>query len=176
MGARIAKSTGMGHDVVGEAAAAETARPAPRVGAASEEGRMSVEANKTALRRAVGNFSTATLDAYLQLYHPQAVLHFLPPGLPQGRQGAQLFYQGFLAAFPDAQITLEDFVSEDDKVAARFTLEGTHRGEFMGVPATGTRITLSGITILRFVDGQCVERWNEANFLALLQQLGAVPA
>jgi steroid delta-isomerase-like uncharacterized protein len=129
---------------------------------------MSIEANKTALRRAVGSFSAATFDSYLQLYHPQATLHFLPPGLPQGRDGARLFYQGFLAAFPDAQITLEDFVSEGDKIACRYTLKGTHRGEFMGVPATGKRVSLSGITVLRFVDGQCVERWNEANFLGLL--------
>jgi predicted ester cyclase len=136
---------------------------------------MSIEANKTALRRAVTNFSAATLDAYLNLYHPQAALHFLPPGLPPGREGARLFYQGFLAAFPDAQITLEDFVAEEDKLASRFTLQGTHRGEFMGVAATGKRVSISGITILRFVEGQCVERWSEANFVGLLQQLGALP-
>jgi steroid delta-isomerase-like uncharacterized protein len=137
---------------------------------------MSIEANKTALRRAVASFSAVTVETYLQLYHPQATLHFLPPGLPTGRDGARLFYQGFLAAFPDAQIVLEDFVSEGDKVAARYTVEGTHRGEFMGVPASGKRVSITAITILRFVDGQCVERWNEANFLGLLQQLGAVPA
>jgi steroid delta-isomerase-like uncharacterized protein len=136
---------------------------------------MSTDANKTAVRRAVAAFSPATLETYLQLYHPDATLHFLPPGLPSGRDGARLFYQGFLAAFPDARITLEDFVAEDDKLAVRFTVDGTHRGDFLGVPATGTRVTVTGISIFRFVDGLCVERWNEANFLGLLQQLGAMP-
>jgi predicted ester cyclase len=45
----------------------------------------------------------------------------------------------------------------------------------MGVAATGKRVSISGITILRFVEGQCVERWSEANFVGLLQQLGALP-
>lgn len=137
---------------------------------------MSIEANKTALLRAIASFSPATLEIYLELYHPSATLHFLPPGLPPGRDGARLFYQGFLNAFPDARIVPGDLVSEGDKIALRFTVECTHRGEFMGVPASGKRVSISGITILRFVDGQCMERWSEANFLGLLQQLGAVPA
>src|SRR5262245_50585545 len=102
---------------------------------------MSIEANKTALRRAVSHFSATTLESYLQLYHPAAQLHFLPPGLPQGVEGARLFYQGFLKAFPDAKLVLEDFVAEGESVAARFSLEATHEGEFMGVPATGRRVT-----------------------------------
>ena len=136
---------------------------------------MSIEANKTALRRAVSHFSAATLESYLQLYHPAATLHFLPPGLPQGIEGARLFYQQFLAAFPDARIALEDFVAEGESVAARYVLEGTHSAEFMGVPATGRRVTVSGITILRFAEGKCIERWSESNFLGLLQQIGGAP-
>jgi len=137
---------------------------------------MSIEANKTALRRAVSQFSAATLETYLQLYHPAATLHFLPPGLPQGLEGARLFYQQFLTAFPDARLTLEDFVAEGESVAARYVVEGTHSAEFMGVPATGTRVTVTGITILRFAEGKCVERWSEANFLGVLQQIGGMPA
>lgn len=134
---------------------------------------MSIEANKAALRRAVSHFSLETLDAYLQLYHPNAKLHFLPPGLPPGREGARLFYQGFFAAFPDARVTIEDLVSEDDKVACRFTIDATHRGEFRGVPATERRVSFGGITIFQFAGNQCVERWSEANFTSLLQQLSA---
>lgn len=132
--------------------------------------------NRATLERAVSNFSADTLETYLELYHPDAELHFLPAGLPPGREGAQLFYQAFLQAFPDARIVINDLMSEGEKLACRFTVEGTHRGEFMGVPGTGKRVSIAGITILRFEAGQCVERWSEANFLGLLQQLGAVPA
>jgi len=137
---------------------------------------MSSEENKAVIRRAVPHFTPSGLETYLHLYHPQAKLHFLPPGLPAGREGARVFYGNFLAAFPDTRLTVDDFVSEGDKVACRFTVTGTHRGEFMGVAATGKNVSVTGITILRFENGQCVERWSEANFLGLLQQLGAVPA
>ncbi|HKT79806.1 MAG TPA: ester cyclase [Vicinamibacterales bacterium] len=137
---------------------------------------MSIEAHKTAIRRAVSNFSAATLENYLQLYAADAKLHFLPPGLPQGVEGARLFYQSFLAAFPDARMTIDDFVAEADTVATRYSLEGTHQGEFMGVAPTGRHVTVSGISILRFNDdGKCVERWNEANLVSLLRQIGAMP-
>jgi steroid delta-isomerase-like uncharacterized protein len=136
---------------------------------------MSIEANKTALRRAIASLSPGTLDTYLQLYHPDAKLHFLPPGLPPGIEGARIFYQRFLSAFPDARLAIEDFVAEGESVAARYTLEATHFGEFMGVPPTGRRISLSGITILHFADGKCVERWSEQDLLGLLQQIGGMP-
>jgi predicted ester cyclase len=134
---------------------------------------MSIEANKAALRRAISHFSADTLESYLQFYHPNAKLHFLPPGLPPGRDGARIFYQGFLAAFPDARIVIADLVSEEDKIALRFTIDATHRGDFMGIPATGRRVSLGGITIMVFEGNQCVERWSEANIAGLLQQLSA---
>ena|SRR5258705_8207606 len=136
---------------------------------------MSIEANKTAFRRAVASFAPETLETYLQLYHADAKLHYLPPGVGSGLDGARVFYQRFLAAFPDAHLGIEDFVAEGDSVAARYVIDATHLGEFMGVPATGKRVSVSGITILRFADGKCAERWSETNFLDLLQQVGGLP-
>lgn len=63
-----------------------------------------------------------------------------------------------------------------DRVACRFMVSGMHRGPFRGMPATNKPFSLPGITILRFADGRCVERWSQADFLSLLQQLGAMPA
>jgi steroid delta-isomerase-like uncharacterized protein len=128
-----------------------------------------VEHNKAALERAVRTFSLSGLEDYLQLYHENAQLHFLPPGLPNGRDGARLFYQAFLAAFPDARLTLHDMVAENDKVACRFIVEGTHRSEFLGVPATNQPVAFEGITLFAFRDGLCVERWSESNLLRVLQ-------
>jgi len=80
-------------------------------------------------------FAPETLETYLQLYHADAKLHYLPPGLPEGLGGARLFYRSFLDAFPDARLTLEDFVAEGDSVAARYSVEATHRGIYPSQPA-----------------------------------------
>ena len=67
-------------------------------------------------------------------------------------------------------------VGEGDCVACHYTLRATHTGEFLGIPATGKDIEMTGQTILRFDGEQCVERWNTGDLLGLLQQLGAAPA
>jgi predicted ester cyclase len=62
-----------------------------------------------------------------------------------------------------------------DKVACRFVVHATHQGPFQGIAPTGKRIIQPGITILRFSEGKCVERWSQADFMGLLSQLGALP-
>ncbi len=84
-----------------------------------------------------------------------------------------MFYQGFFAAFPDATLTLQDLIAEDEKLACRFSLEGTHRGEFLGVRPTHKRVVFSGVTMLEFKDGHCVERWSETNLPQVMRQLSA---
>lgn len=135
---------------------------------------MSTESNRAAITAAVSKFAPATLAGYLELYHPDAKLHFLPPGLPPGPTGLRLFYEAVFAAFPDSRLAVHDTVAEGDRVAMRYTFTGTHRGDFMGVPASGKSVTLTGITILRMAGGKCVERWSEADFLGLYRQIGAV--
>ena len=132
--------------------------------------------NASILERAARHFNEPTTrDRYFDLYDRDAVLRGYA-GVPPGIDGIKAFYATVWSAFPDARLELEDVIEEGDKLAARFALRATHRGEFMGVPATGRPIAITGITILRFRDGKCVERWSEANFLAMLQQIGAIPA
>ena len=69
----------------------------------------------------------------------------------------------------------EDVFATDDKVTCRFVVQGKHSGNFQGMPPTDRSFSLPGITILKFVGEQCVERWSQADFLSLLQQLGAMP-
>jgi predicted ester cyclase len=81
------------------------------------------------------------------------------------------------AAFPDASITTEDLIAEGDKVVVRARMNATHQGPFMGIPATGKRISgITAISINRVVNGKFVERWNLIDRLSLLQQLGLIPA
>jgi predicted ester cyclase len=134
-----------------------------------------VQRRKKLIERAFAHYTPATLDVYLELYHPNARLHFLPRGLPQGREGSRLRDMLLLSAFPDAQVVFEDWIFDADKCAARFRFDATHLGEFMGIAPTNRRVSVTGITILRFEGDHVVERWSEMNYLGLLQALGMSP-
>jgi len=80
----------------------------------------------------------------------------------------------FREAFPDLQLTLDEMVAEGDKVSVRWTLRGTHKGPILGVAATGKRVTFTGMSLYRLTGGKIVEDWAVADYLGMLQQIGAV--
>lgn len=135
---------------------------------------MTTQQHLDTLHRALDALNQGDLDGYLNLYTDDALLHGY--GLEPGRDAIRQFYLGYLAAFPDTHIALEDVIAAGDRVACRYRFTGTHRAEVMGVPATGRRVEIEGLTILRFRDGRCAERWAQADFMGMMQQLGAVPA
>lgn len=77
--------------------------------------------------------------------------------------------------FPDARVIAEDLIETDDKVILRFAMVGTHTQPFLRIEATGRFVRIPGMTILRFEDQKCVERWSVTDSLSLLAQLGAFP-
>lgn len=80
------------------------------------------------------------------------------------------------AGFPDLTSEVADVVCEGDRVAYRWVSEGTHRGEYMGVPATNRRVRATGITISRFgPDGRLLEDWASWNKVSVLHALGIIP-
>jgi steroid delta-isomerase-like uncharacterized protein len=84
------------------------------------------------------------------------------------------FFYSFRAAFPDIQVTVEETVSEGDRLAARCTVTGTHAGEGIGFAATNQPVTFTGMCMLRIKDGKIVEAWNNFDFMSMFQQLGAI--
>jgi steroid delta-isomerase-like uncharacterized protein len=78
-------------------------------------------------------------------------------------------------AFPDLRTAEADSVKEGDKVAFRWLLSGTHKGEFMGVAATGRRVEVMGMDIVRVADGEIAEHWGEFDAMGLLRQIGVIP-
>lgn len=80
------------------------------------------------------------------------------------------------SGFPDIQWSIEEMISENDKVAVRFTMKGTHNGTFFGVPATGKQIAVSAMNFYRLSDDQIIEEVGQPDLLGLLTQIGAVPA
>jgi steroid delta-isomerase-like uncharacterized protein len=78
-------------------------------------------------------------------------------------------------AFPDLRTAEADSVKEGDRVAFRWLLSGTHHGEFMGLAATGRRVEVMGMDIVRVANGKIVEHWSEFDAMGLLRQIGVIP-
>jgi len=137
---------------------------------------MSLEENKTLLRSYMEEvLNKGNLNAVDRYYAPNCIDHTAPPGTPPGVDGIKQLLTVTLSAFSDIQVTIEDIVAEDDKIVSRFTIQGTHTGEFMGIAPTGREITVMQISIDRIADGKIVEHWGLADQMALMQQLGVGP-
>ena len=134
------------------------------------------EENKALARRWADILAQGNLDLVEEIYASDFVGH--DPTMPEdlrGVEGAREFYSMYLGAFPDAEVTIEDQLAEGDKVVTRWTGRGTHQGELMGVPPSGNRVEVPGITISRIEGGKIVEEWENYDALGMMQAIGAVP-
>jgi steroid delta-isomerase-like uncharacterized protein len=139
---------------------------------------MSIEQNKASLRRMLEEvLNHGNISLIDELVAPDFVEHEeLPPGIPPGREAVKQLFTMLRGGFPDLKATIDDVIAEGDKVVARSTWSGTHKGEFMGIPPTGKRISIGVIDIVRYADGKMVEHWGQMDNLSMLQQLGVAPA
>lgn len=105
-----------------------------------------------------------------------AVVHGLgePDVAVRGPAGFKPFLSKFQSAFTDIQITVDQTIAEGDWVASRWSARMTHRGDQLGVPATGERIQVTGMSMGRFQGGKMVEAWNSWDQLALMEQTKAL--
>ncbi len=81
----------------------------------------------------------------------------------------------FLAGYSDLRFTIEDLIAEQDKVAACWTFSGTHRGDYMGIPATNKKVSVDGTTIHHVAGGKIMDSYSNWDALGMMQQLGVVP-
>jgi steroid delta-isomerase-like uncharacterized protein len=133
-----------------------------------------VDHNKTVSRQWIEAYNARDDAAQSAVLGPGYVGH-APASLepsPMDSEAWARFLAGFTEGFPDLQLTIEDTVAEGDLVAQRITFNGTHTGEFQGLPATNKRVTFSGLELNRFEDGLVAEHWFQLDALGLLQQLG----
>jgi steroid delta-isomerase-like uncharacterized protein len=137
---------------------------------------MSTETNLALVRRYQAIYNSNHLDALSEVLAPNFQPHTMAPGVPASLEGYKAFHQGTLASYPDFHVAVEDLFGDGDKVVMRFTITGTHEGDFLGIPPTGKKINVSGISIFRLANGQIVEHWGEEDVLGWMQQLGAIPA
>ena len=108
------------------------------------------------------------------MYAPEFVVH--SPEADMHLEAYMKYSIARLNAFPDWNCTIEDMVAEGDKIVARMTYRGTHKGEFQGIPATGKKIEVRGVAIARLTGGKFVEGWGYYDRLGMMQQLGVIPS
>lgn len=136
---------------------------------------MSVEENKQAQQQFGEAINSGNLENLRDLVSKDVKDHDPAPNQGPGPQGYIDFFSMMRNAFPDMDVEVETLVAAEDKVAFAYTLTGTHKGEFMGVPPTGKKIKARGMQISRFKDGKLVERWGSSDELGILKQLGVNP-
>ena len=151
----------------------------PAVPAASRRtgGPRGASENKALVRRLFEQgMNERKSEIFAECVAPNFVNHDLPGPTP-GPQGFLESFGMFEAAFPDLHVHLGDVLAaEGDNVVTRSHWTGTHKGEFMGVPASGASVDVNFIDIWRIENGLLAESWVRMDFLGLMQQVGAVPS
>jgi len=144
---------------------------------------MSTEQNKAVVRRYFegdrdGRDNVAVWD---EVCDPSVVV--IGAGLPEpvrGLEAVKQFTTAVHSAFSDFGLTVEDLIADGDKVAARWTMRGTHTAPLalpgMSLPPTGKQIAVSGISICRVASGKLVEERVQGDWMGMMQQLGAIPS
>jgi len=131
--------------------------------------------NIDALQQAARRFHVKDIEGYLALYSSSVIHHGYSSRIRPGVAGLREHYTALLKAIPNLKIDIDDVIAQGEKVAHRFTFSGTHQGEFLGIPASGKRISVSGMQMNLFSAGKCIEVWSVHDSHRFLNQIGAVP-
>ena len=132
-------------------------------------GAVSIEENKRLVRRWYDEvLNGADLAVADEIVAPGFVIN----GDPIGREGIKQAAAWVRSIFPDLRVTVEDTIAESDRVVTRFTARATHSAAFLGIPATGRAVTLTGIHVDRVADGRIAERWESVDLFGLMHQIG----
>ena len=141
---------------------------------------MASEAQEEQNRDVVGQFfefyNEHNIESIGQLISSSNYSFHLPGMAPLDWNTHKQFIAAIISAFPDFRHNVIDVVAERDKVAVRFNLTGTHKGEFQSIPPTGKQVSFEGTEFFTIIDGKIVQEWVIVDMIGLLQQLGAIPA
>jgi predicted ester cyclase len=134
----------------------------------------SVESLREVVRKLADTFNNPQNreSSYFDFYDDSLIIHGFPPNLPTNKEGFKQFIYLLWKAFPDIRIMFDDIIIEGNKVACRYNLTGTHKGEFMDLRPTDKQFRVNGMTIFSFRDTKCVQRWNLVDMISLMEQLG----
>ena len=124
------------------------------------------------LREAFDKGNMAVVDEVLTSDH---IVHNSKYGLINDVDGIKRLISTLRTAFPDLQTMVEDEILEGEKIAAHWTISGTHKGLLMGIAPTGMSMKIQCVFFARFVDGIIAEYWMLFDQYGMLQQLGIIP-
>jgi predicted ester cyclase len=110
-------------------------------------------------------------SSYFDFYDDSLIIHGFPPNLPTNKEGFKQFIYLLWKAFPDIRIMFDDIIIEGNKVACRYNLNGTHKGEFVDLRPTDKQFRVNGMTVFSFRDAKVIERWNLVDMMSLMEQL-----
>lgn len=136
---------------------------------------MTAEQNKAIVTRINKEFiEGGNKKTVYEIFSPDFVNHTAPPGTPQGPEAIIYFFDHLLKpSFPDLKVVIHDQVAEGDKVTTRKSFHATHKAEFFGVPATGKKVVMDVIDIIRLQDGKFMEHWGILDMSSLMAQISA---
>ena len=134
---------------------------------------MSEQSLRKSYEAIIGAVAAGNTEALHRLIAIDIIDHNAVPGQAPGRAGILYWMTMMHDTFADLTGVVEDTVVEGDKIAARVTWHGIHRGDFVGVPGTGTPVSMQSVQILRFLDGMASEWWGTADVFGVLHQVGA---
>ena len=131
--------------------------------------------NKALFQRLIDGMNAQDPNFLDRLLYPNFIENDPQPSVEPGIEGMRQMMGMFFSAFPDLKVTINQLVTEEDLVVGHMTTEGTQTGEFMGMPATGKKISITEMHMVRIANGKAVEHWGLANAMAMMQQLGVIP-
>jgi predicted ester cyclase len=139
---------------------------------------MSAAQNEAAVHRLYDELNNNNLDVIDEILAPDFKAHGETMGLQPGQNVLEAMKQGIMwvkMIMPDLKVTVEDTVSEGNRVACRLQFAGTHTGTDGNIPATNNRVEYAAIAINRFENGQIAERWFTSDELGMMRQMGLIP-
>ena len=133
------------------------------------------EQNKAVFQKMMSALNSKDLTTLESVVADDFVDHDAMPGMAADREGMINMMYMFLGAFPDLNITVNQWVAEGNLVVGAMTTSGTQTGEFMGMPPSGKKFSMSEMHMVRVANGKIVEHWGVGDHMSMMQQLGFVP-
>jgi steroid delta-isomerase-like uncharacterized protein len=109
---------------------------------------------------------------YFDLHDESLITHGIPGNFPSNKEGMKKYYTEVWRAFPDARFNFDHIIVEGDEAACMFSMTGTQKGEFMGIPPSDKQVRIEGMIFFHFKDSKITERWEVIDILSAAKQLG----
>ena len=132
--------------------------------------------NVATIATAIERLNAGDIDGYMGLYRLDAAFSGYPSQFEPTFKGVIPFYRALLDGVPDLHVVPLDVLIDADRVAVRYRVTGSHKGELFGAPATGNAVDIEGLTIMRFDGDLVAHRWNRLDELTFFTQVGLLPS